>query len=99
LPFEIQYAAESEEHLRGLTANQKAQVLDGIAEQLVHQPNVPTRNRKSMRANKLANWELRIGTLRVYYDVQEQPQPVVHIRAVGIKQGNRVFVHGEEVKW
>jgi hypothetical protein len=52
-----------------------------------------------MRANKLASWELRVGPLRVYYDVQEQPEPVVTILAVGIKQRNRVFIQNKEVEW
>jgi hypothetical protein len=71
-------------------------VLDAVDEQLVHQPTVETRNRKPMRPNPLAPWELRIGNLGVYYDVEEEPEPVVFIRAVGVKQRNRVCI-GREV--
>ena len=70
--------------------------LDGVDEQLVHEPLVETRNRKPMRPNPLAPWELRIGNLRMYYDVEGEPEPVVHIRAVGIKERNRVRI-GKEV--
>ena len=49
-----------------------------------------------MRPNPIAPWELRIGNLRVYYDVEEEPESVVHVRAVGIKQRNRVRI-GREV--
>lgn len=73
-------------------------VFDGVDEQLAHQPTVETRNRKPMRPNPLAPWELRIGDLRVYYDVQEEPQKVVTVLAVGIKVGNRVVIGGEEVE-
>lgn len=45
-----------------------------------------------MRPNPLAPWELRIGNLRVYYDVEEEPEPVVFIRAVGVKQRDRVRI-------
>ena len=45
-----------------------------------------------MRPNSLAPWELRIGDLRVYYAVQEQPEPMVLVRAIGIKQRNRVRI-------
>lgn len=45
-----------------------------------------------MRPNPLAPWELRIGDLRVYYDVEEDPTPVVYIRAIGIKERNRVRI-------
>jgi mRNA-degrading endonuclease RelE of RelBE toxin-antitoxin system len=98
LAFTLQFTPDCEEHLRNLTADEKARVLDAIAQQLVHQPNVATRNRKAMRADKLATWELRIGPLRVYYDVQELPDPVVTIVAVGIKQRNRVFIQNKEVE-
>ncbi len=51
-----------------------------------------------MRPNLLAPWELRIGNLRVYYDVEDQPEPVVRIRAVGIKKRNRVRIGKEEIE-
>jgi hypothetical protein len=35
-----------------------------------------------------------IGTLRVYYDVEDTPEPKVYIRAVGIKERNRVRIAG-----
>ena len=49
-----------------------------------------------MRPNPVAPWELRIGNLRVYYDVEEEPVPLVYIRAVGIKEHNQVRI-GKEV--
>ncbi len=55
------------------------------------------RRKKRIRAqNPVAPWELRIGNLRVYYDVEEEPEPVVYIRAVGVKLRNRVRI-GKEV--
>jgi len=96
LPYRIEYSPEAEEHLRFLTARQRTAVLDGVDEQLVHEPMVETRNRKPMRPNPLAPWELRIGNLRVYYDVEDEPELMVHIRAVGLKERNRVRI-GKEV--
>jgi len=49
-----------------------------------------------MRPNPVAPWELRIGNLRIYYDVTEDPEPVVFVRAVGIKERNRIRI-GREV--
>ena len=89
------YSPDAEDHLRFLTARQQAIVLDTVDEQLMHQPAVETRNRKPMRPNPLAPWELRIGALRVYYDVEDAPQPRVYIRVVGIKERNRVRIAGE----
>ncbi len=98
MPYSIEYSPDAEDHLRFLTARQQAIVLDTIDEQLTHQPIVETRNRKPMRPNPLAPWELRIGALRVYYDVEDIPEPKVYIRAVGIKERNRVRIAGEIIE-
>ena len=39
-----------------------------------------------------------IGSLRVYYDVEEDPEPKVSVLAVGIKVGSRVRIGREIVK-
>ena len=94
MPYSIEYSPDAEDHLRFLTARQQAIVLDTVDEQLSHQPMVETRNRKPMRPHPLAPWELRIGTLRVSYDVEDTPEPKVYIRAVGITERNRVRIAG-----
>ena len=94
MPYSIEYSPEAEHHLRFLTARQQAAVLDTVDEQLTHQPTVETRNRKPMRPNPLAPWELRIGALRAYYDVEDILEAKVYIRAVGIKERNRIRIAG-----
>jgi mRNA-degrading endonuclease RelE of RelBE toxin-antitoxin system len=96
MPYDIDVSPEARDHLRELTARERGTVLDAIEEQLAHQPTVETRNRKLMRPNPIAQWELRVGTLRVYYDVEEADEPSVMVRAVGRKLGNRVLIGGEE---
>ena len=91
MPYRIEYSPDAEDHLRRLTARQRATVLDSVDEQLTHTPTKETRNRKPMRPSSLAPWELRIGDLRVYYDVGEEPELVL-IRAVGIKVRNLVRI-------
>jgi mRNA-degrading endonuclease RelE of RelBE toxin-antitoxin system len=98
MAYRIEYSPDAEDHLRALTARQQGIVLDAIDEQLTHQPNGETKNRKPMRPNPVAPWELRIGKLRVYYDVADEPDPVVYIRAVGIKQRNIVRIGGEQIQ-
>ena len=39
-----------------------------------------------------------MGDLRVYYDVDEGPESIVHVRAVGIKERNRVRIAGEIIE-
>jgi len=70
-------------------------VLDSVDEQLQYQPTVETRNRKPMRPNPIAPWELRIGDLRVYYEV-DVAESFVRVLAVGVKQRNVVRI-GREI--
>jgi hypothetical protein len=62
-------------------------VLNVVDEQLQHQPTVETRNRKPMRPNPIAPWELRVGDLRVYYEV-DVVEAVARVLAVGVKERN-----------
>ena len=98
LRYRIDYSPEAEDHLEALTARLSSVVLDAVERQLTHQPTVPACNRKLLRANAVAPWELRIGHLRVYYEVQDVPSPVVIVKAVGIKVRNTVRIGSEEVK-
>jgi len=84
--------------MRWLTTRQQTIVLDAVDRQLLNQPNVETRNRKPMRPNPVAPWELRIGNLRVYYEMNDDPEPMVVVLAVGIKDRDRVRIGGETVK-
>ena len=95
LVYRIEYSPDAEEHLMYLTARQQSIVLDAVDEQLMYQPNIETKNRKLMRPNPLAIWELRIGELRVYYDVEEEPEALVYINAIGVKERNIVRIAGE----
>jgi mRNA-degrading endonuclease RelE of RelBE toxin-antitoxin system len=95
LPYSMVYAPETRDHLRYLTARQRSTVFDEVNQQLTHEPTVETRNRKPLRPNPLASWELRIGNLRVYYDVEEVPEPRVDIVAIGMKRRSRVSIGGE----
>ena len=97
MAYRIDYSREAIDHLRFLTARQRRMVLDAVDRQLTYQPDVPTPNRKLMESNPLAVWELRIDNLRVYYDIEDEPEPVVVIRAVGVKERNIVRIGGEEV--
>jgi mRNA-degrading endonuclease RelE of RelBE toxin-antitoxin system len=94
--FRIEYTADAVKHLAGLTARQSATVLDQVERKLKHQPTQASRNRKLLRANAIAPWDLRLGELRVYFDVSEDPRPTVTVRAIGIKVRDRVLIAGRE---
>jgi mRNA-degrading endonuclease RelE of RelBE toxin-antitoxin system len=98
LSYQIEYTDAAIDHLKFLTTRQQRTVLDTVDEQLKYEPLVETRNRKPMEPNSLATWELRIGNLRVYYDVEENTVSVVYIQAVGVKNRNRVRIGQEEIE-
>src|SRR5688572_25741604 len=99
MAYRIIYSPETKDHFRYLSKRQAATVLDTVPRQLSHQPTVPTRNRKILRAGARYPFELRIGELRVYYDVKgdSESEQLVLIDAVGIKIREKVFIGGEEV--
>jgi mRNA-degrading endonuclease RelE of RelBE toxin-antitoxin system len=98
LAYRIEYSPETDGHLRALTARQRSLVFDAIDKQITQDPGVETRNRKPMRPNPVAPWELRIRDLRVYYDFTEQPEPLVTVLAVGVKRRDRVVIGGQEYR-
>ncbi len=93
--FQIEFTREALEDLRLLRAYDQRRVVEEVQAQLRHQPAWETRNRKRLRPNELAEWELRIMAFRVFYDVDEENE-LVKIEALGYKQGNTLFIHGEE---
>jgi mRNA-degrading endonuclease RelE of RelBE toxin-antitoxin system len=95
--YQIQFARSAQEHLVYLTARQQAVVLDAVKRQLRHEPLRETRNRKPLRPNPLAPWELRVDGLRVFYEVDARETELVNILAIGVKTGNRLFIAGKEI--
>lgn len=98
MAYIIEFAESVKEHMRYLSAFERALMLDSVDEQLTCEPLVETRNRKQLRPNPLAPWELRVDDLRAYYDVTADAPGVVQVLAVGRKIGNRVMIAGREVR-
>jgi mRNA-degrading endonuclease RelE of RelBE toxin-antitoxin system len=94
--FVIRWSPDARDHLRFLPANQRALVIDSVQRDLSDRPDQPAKKRKLLRDNPLATWELRLGALRVFYDVNQQEQ-AVEVVAVGIKTHNRLRIAGEEI--
>ena len=93
--YEIEYTHGAMEDLKRFRKFDQRQIVDDIDEQLSYEPAQETRNRKRLRPNKVAEFELRIATFRVFYDVDEN-QKLVKIASVGQKVGNRLFIRGKE---
>ena len=84
-------------HLEAFRRFKRNVILDAIKEQLPHQPVQETRNRKLLRTNPLADWELRVQNYRVFYDVDLENH-VVRVIAVGHKDHNTLRIGGDEIQ-
>ena len=77
-----------EEDLAELRAFDRTTVLNAIEEQLSHQPGVPTKRRKVLVGlippwhAVPPVWQLSVGDVRVFYDVDEEKKKMVAVRAV-----------------
>jgi mRNA-degrading endonuclease RelE of RelBE toxin-antitoxin system len=104
MAYRIIFATSVKAQMQALTAAQRKVVLDAIEHNLVHEPLAETRNRKLLRPNPIAPWELRIGQLRVFYDVVLASDEAstdtgeVQILAVGQKRGNVLRIGGKQVE-
>ena len=92
--YRIELTLEALEDLASLRNFDLRRVVDEIEVQLKDEPTRETRKRKRLRPNQLAEWELRVESFRVFYDVFEDS--VVKVVAVGSKVGNNLFIHGEK---
>lgn len=94
--FRIVVTPEAAVDLQELSAFDRRKVATAIDSQLAHQALLETRNRKRLRPNPLSQWELRVGSHRIFYDVQEDDN-VVTVVAVGCKKGGTLYLRGREV--
>jgi len=93
--FQVRFTPRASDELRSFRKIEQKQVVEAVKTQLLHEPLSITRNRKKLRPNELAEWELRIGDFRIFYDVDEADQ-IVSVRAVGYKTGSRLMINGKE---
>ncbi len=93
--FQIEFTTEALADLRFLRRYDQEKVVHGIEGQPPNQATEPSQNRKRLRLNQVADWELRIGNIRVFCDADPQAR-LVKIEAIGYKLGSRLFIHGQE---
>ena len=95
--YEIEITEDAKIDLSFFKAYERKTILAAIREQLSHEPLQETRNRKKLRENPLANWELRCGKFRIFYEVSKNIV-TVGIIAVGWKKHNELYIRNKEVK-
>lgn len=94
--FEVKFTDDAKADLRYFAQARQVGILDGIEQQLRHQPMVETKKRKRLRENPLASYELRLDDVRVFYNLYED-EGVVDIIAIGWKEHNELFIKGKQV--
>jgi mRNA-degrading endonuclease RelE of RelBE toxin-antitoxin system len=97
LPYRIELTESAKADLACYRPFEQRLIVPQIKEQLQHEPSRESANRKMLRDNPLAPWELRVGRYRAFYRVLED-EPVVLVAAIGHKEHNALFIRGEEVQ-
>jgi mRNA interferase RelE/StbE len=82
MPFVIILAPEAVDDLRRLKANIRADVRTALERHLRHEPRKGSRSRiKALRGLRRPQYRLRVGEIRIFYDVTETAVEVLAIVA------------------
>ncbi|MFB2978047.1 type II toxin-antitoxin system RelE/ParE family toxin [Microseira sp. BLCC-F43] len=93
--YEIEFTPESLQDLRYFRKFEQNIIIDGIQTQLIYEPAVETNNRFRRNPPDIAEWELRIGVFRVFYNVDQIVQ-IVSVEKIGEEPNNTVFFRGQK---
>ncbi len=101
-PFKLIYATQVKDQLKFIERKYHSLIRETIENQVRFEPDVETRNRKPVEPPTTveADWELCFGSnsrFRAFYTTNID-QREVYIVAIGVKQGNKLFIGGEEVE-
>jgi mRNA-degrading endonuclease RelE of RelBE toxin-antitoxin system len=87
MAFEVELTESARLELKDLRAYDKRRLSDEIDQQLIHEPDAETRNRKCLGivpatfAYMPPLWELKVGDFRIFYNV-DRPNMTVTVLAV-----------------
>ena len=95
----IEITREALRHIRSLDRKYHGQIFRALRTQLSTEPFRVSRNRKPLYLPSPfgAHWELRFGPQNRFRAFYAAEQGCVLMVAVGVKQGERLFIAGEEV--
>lgn len=80
MKYEIVFAPEAVRDVRNLKAHLRSMVQDGIETFLRHAPTAGSKSRiKRLRGFAQPQFRLRLGEVRVYYDVRESTVEVLAV--------------------
>lgn len=93
MAYRITITTDAEAQMNALPVRERRILEAAIMARLPDQPTITTRAIKRLRSNPLAEFELRVGDLRVLYNVEGDE---VVLLIVGRKVGNKLIVGSEE---
>ena len=71
MKYRVVFAPEAHEDYRSLSARVRAEVRDAVNRHLVHKPDQTSRSRiKRLRGTRRPQYRLRVGGVRVFYDIR-----------------------------
>jgi mRNA-degrading endonuclease RelE of RelBE toxin-antitoxin system len=80
MKYRVVFTREAREDFRDLPARIRAEVGDAINRHLLHEPTHVSRSRiKRLRGTRRPQYRLRVGDVRVFYDVREGEVEVLAI--------------------
>lgn len=94
--YKIEITEDAKADLSFFKVSERKEILSDIKKQLLYEPLKETRNRKKLRDNPIAPWELRVGKYRIFYEVENDIVTVIII-SIGLKKHNVLFIRGIEV--
>ncbi len=96
MKYEIEITEDAKTDLSFFKAYERKIILTAIKEELSYEPLKETRNRKKLRDNPVAPWELRCENYRIFYEVNNDVITVAVISA-RVKKHNILYIRGKEV--
>jgi mRNA-degrading endonuclease RelE of RelBE toxin-antitoxin system len=95
--YTVDVSDDAEEDLTYYRAYERRIILEGALAQLRDHPGLETNERKKLRANPTAPWEVKVGKYRVFYAIEPDEQMVVVV-SIGHKEHNTLYIRGKVVQ-
>lgn len=93
--YTIEITPIAQEDIRSLRKYEQNIIIEAIETQLTYQPTIETTNRFRRYPIEIAEWELRVGSFRIFYNVEESVR-IVRVERVGHKPNNTLFFRGKK---
>jgi mRNA-degrading endonuclease RelE of RelBE toxin-antitoxin system len=90
------FSPDAVRQFKKLRAYDRRSIVEGVRKHLVEaEPDTTTRNKfRLRRSSEITDYELRLGDLRLFYRIEAPGEVIVTV--IGVKEGDKLVVEGEE---